>query len=141
MVSDSMRPDIEFEGMIDAFRQTIKKNGFIGLWRGTTANLVKVVPYAGTMFAVYETSKRFWLWWNGYSSSPLREIAIPGVDQGLNPPELKKWYQQQAAKGIDPHRGIPAPPPLQEHQQQAQSVKAASLKTSATNTPPKPTRP
>lgn len=137
-----MRPDVEFEGMIDAFRQTIKRNGFIGLWRGTTANLVKVVPYAGTMFAFYESSKRFWLWWNGYSSDPLREIAIPGIDQGMNPPQLREFYQKQAERGIDPRRGIPAPPPLQEHQQYAQYIKASTQSSKSNSiSPPKPTRP
>jgi hypothetical protein len=37
-----MKPDVEFHGMVDAFKQTVRKNGFMGLWRGTTANLLKV---------------------------------------------------------------------------------------------------
>jgi solute carrier family 25 protein 43 len=44
-VTDEMKPDIEFNGMLDAFRQTIRRNGILGLWRGTTANLVKVRPF------------------------------------------------------------------------------------------------
>ena len=34
--------DIEFRGMVDCFVQTIKINGVTGLWRGNTANLLKV---------------------------------------------------------------------------------------------------
>jgi solute carrier family 25 protein 43 len=79
-VSDEMRPDVEFNGMFDAFRQTIKKNGVLGLWRGTTANLAKVAPYAGIMFAAFEFCKRVFLYWNGYTESPFVDRPIPGVD-------------------------------------------------------------
>lgn len=143
-VKDHMKPDVEFEGMIDAFRQTVRKNGFFGLWRGTTANLAKVVPYAGAMFAFYETSKRFFLWWNGYSSSPIRDVPIPGVDQAMNPKQLRAWYQELADRGIDPRRGIPAPPSLQQQQETAQktaaaaAAAAASASTSTSSTGPTP---
>lgn len=56
-----MRPDIEFSGMIDAFRQTIKKNGFVGLWSGNFANLLKVLPFAGTTFMVYASCKKHFM--------------------------------------------------------------------------------
>ena len=34
--------DVQFKGMISAFVQTMKVNGVTGLWRGLTANLLKV---------------------------------------------------------------------------------------------------
>lgn len=54
-----MKPDIEFSGMMDAFRKTVKRNGFVGLWSGNAANLLKVVPFAGTTFAVYASCKNY----------------------------------------------------------------------------------
>ena len=36
------RVDVKFKGMTSAFVQTVKVNGFTGLWRGLTANLLKV---------------------------------------------------------------------------------------------------
>lgn len=94
-VKDDMRPDVEFDGMFDAFRKTIQKNGVLGLWAGTTANLAKVAPFAGLMFATFESSKRVCLWMNGYTSSPFTETLIPGVDQSMKPDELAKWYEEQ----------------------------------------------
>jgi len=94
-VSEDMKPDVEFTGMSDAFKQTVKKYGILGLWKGTTANLAKVAPYAGIMFAAFETCKRFFLWVNGYTSSPFVDSPIPGIDQGLRPEELKKFLAEQ----------------------------------------------
>ena len=37
--------DIQFTGMADAFVQTVRKNGILGLWSGTSANLAKVRPF------------------------------------------------------------------------------------------------
>jgi solute carrier family 25 protein 43 len=88
----SMRPDIEITGLWDALRKTIRLNGLVGLYAGITANLVKIVPYSGATFAVYEFCKRLSLWHNGYSQSPVAEIPKPGVDQSLNPSQLKQWY-------------------------------------------------
>jgi solute carrier family 25 protein 43 len=45
VVPADMKPDVEFHGVIDAFRQTVKKNGILGLWKGNLANLAKVAPY------------------------------------------------------------------------------------------------
>jgi len=97
-VSQVMRPDVEFNGMTDAFVQTIKKHGIMGLWKGTTANLAKVAPYAGIMFAAFEFCKRVFLWQNGYTESPWQDKPIPGVDQHLNPEQIKKWYAEQKNK-------------------------------------------
>lgn len=90
-----MKPDVQFNGLIDAFRQTVKQKGFFALWAGTTANLVKVVPYAGIMFATFEASKRAFLYTNGFTTSPLVDQPIPGVPQDLTPSQLKEWKLKQ----------------------------------------------
>ncbi|XP_014666467.1 PREDICTED: solute carrier family 25 member 43-like [Priapulus caudatus] len=40
--------DIEFNGMVDAFVQTVKKNGIFGLWRGTTATWLRLHHMPGS---------------------------------------------------------------------------------------------
>jgi len=97
-VSANMRPDVEFNGMTDAFIQTVRKYGPLGLWKGTTANLAKVAPYAGIMFASFEACKRFFLYSNGYTVGPFNSTPKPGVDQSLRPEELKKWMAEQKKK-------------------------------------------
>jgi len=94
-VSEDMRPDVEFTGMYDAFVQTVRKHGITGLWKGTSANLAKVAPYAGIMFAAFEFAKRVFLFQNGYTLSAFKDDPIPGIDQGLRPEELKKWLAEQ----------------------------------------------
>lgn len=88
----SMWPDIEVNGLWDALRKTVRTHGIIGLYAGTTANLVKVVPNIGATFATFEFCRRLFLWINGYSASPMQDIPKPGVDQTLSPSQLKQWY-------------------------------------------------
>jgi len=97
-VSANMRPDVEFNGMTDAFIQTVKKYGPLGLWKGTSANLAKVAPYAGIMFASFEAAKRVFLYTNGYTVGPFNSAPKPGVDQSLRPEELKRWLEEQKKK-------------------------------------------
>ena len=80
--------DVQFKGMVDAFRQTVRINGWVGLWRGTVANLIKVAPYSGFMFMSFEAAKRGFIYYNGYTVSPWKDKAKPGVDQSLKPHEL-----------------------------------------------------
>ncbi|XP_014666470.1 PREDICTED: solute carrier family 25 member 43-like [Priapulus caudatus] len=87
--------------MVDAFVQTVKKNGILGLWRGTTANLAKVAPYAGFMFMGFEASKRVFLYSNGYTTSPIWDNPKPGVDQSFTPTELAAWYKKEKELGHD----------------------------------------
>eukprot|EP00741_Cyanophora_paradoxa_P022650 tig00021493_g21875.t1 len=47
-----------YTGMMDCIRQTIAKEGFFGLYKGTTANLAKVTPFAAIQFAGYEQLKK-----------------------------------------------------------------------------------
>lgn len=81
---------VRYNGMTDCFVQTVQKDGIFGLWRGTTANLAKVVPYSGLRFLVLEQCFRVCLYMNGYTVSPFTSIPKPGVDQSLSPSELKK---------------------------------------------------
>lgn len=89
-----VQADVQFNGMLDCFRQTVKVNGVLGLWRGTTANLAKVAPYAGFMFFGFETAKKVFLYQNGYTTSPWVENLTPGVDQSLLPEELAKQLKK-----------------------------------------------
>jgi solute carrier family 25 protein 43 len=100
-VTKDMGPDVQFNGMVDCFIQTIRQHprGIFGLWSGTTANLAKVAPYAGIMFAAYEACKRGCLYLNGYTTSPFKDEPIPGVPQDLTPGELKKWLDSNKTGG------------------------------------------
>lgn len=82
--------DVHFTGMADCFRQTVKNKGVLGLWRGLTPSLLKIVPYFGVMFSTFEFCKRVCLYRNGYIESPLNYKLTPGVDQSLHPQELRE---------------------------------------------------
>ncbi|XP_073417070.1 solute carrier family 25 member 43 [Dendrobates tinctorius] len=97
--------DVHFNGVLDCFRQIVKTKGVLGLWSGLTANLVKVVPYFGLMFATFECTKRFFLYKNGYTVSPLSNQLMPGVDQSLGPQELeelRKFLRHKNLKNRNP---------------------------------------
>jgi solute carrier family 25 protein 43 len=94
-VSAEMRPDVEFNGMIDCVVKTVKQNGVLGLWRGTTANLAKVAPFAGIMFASFEAAKRFFLYQNGYTTTPFKDLPKEGIDQSLRPDQLAEFLAKQ----------------------------------------------
>ncbi|XP_061454244.1 solute carrier family 25 member 43 isoform X1 [Rhineura floridana] len=83
--------DIHFTGMVDCFKQTVKTKGVLALWNGLTANLLRIVPYFGVMFSTFEFCKRVCLYRNGYIDSPLSYKLTPGVDQSLQPQELKEF--------------------------------------------------
>ncbi|NWQ80409.1 S2543 protein, partial [Columbina picui] len=68
--------DVHFTGMADCFRQTVKNKG--------------IVPYFGVMFSTFEFCKRVCLYRNGYIESPLNYKLTPGVDQSLQPQELRE---------------------------------------------------
>ncbi|NXH15065.1 S2543 protein, partial [Bucco capensis] len=82
--------DVHFTGMADCFRQTVKYKGVLGLWSGLTPSLLKIVPYFGVMFTTFEFCKRVCLYRNGYIESPLNYKLTPGVDQSLQPQELRE---------------------------------------------------
>ncbi|KAM9538218.1 solute carrier family 25 member 43 [Guaruba guarouba] len=82
--------DVYFTGMADCFRQTVKNKGVLGLWSGLTPSLLKIVPYFGVMFSTFEFCKRVCLYRNGYIESPLNYKLTPGMDQSLQPQELRE---------------------------------------------------
>lgn len=87
--------DIEFRGMKDCFVQIIKSNGVTGLWRGNTANLLKIVPNAGLMILAFESAKRSFLFSNGYTESPFSEVLKDDVDQSMTPYELNLYRYKE----------------------------------------------
>lgn len=81
--------DVQFKGMTGAFVQTVKVNGITGLWRGLSANLLKIAPNAGIMFLSFEYSKRIFLFYNGFTESPFSHVPKVYVDQSMSPKELR----------------------------------------------------
>ncbi|XP_002733121.2 solute carrier family 25 member 43-like, partial [Saccoglossus kowalevskii] len=71
--------DVRFHSLTMGFRVIIDRHGIVGLWRGLTANLLKVVPYHGLMFATFEALRRFYLYENGYTRSALDDSPKPGT--------------------------------------------------------------
>ncbi|CAI5720298.1 unnamed protein product [Peronospora destructor] len=47
-----------YRGMVDCFRKVIRDEGPLALYRGTSANLARIMPYAALMFSTYETTKK-----------------------------------------------------------------------------------
>ncbi|XP_065616059.1 mitochondrial adenine nucleotide transporter ADNT1, partial [Quercus suber] len=48
---------LEYTGMIDAFRKTVRHEGFGALYKGLVPNSVKVVPSIAIAFVTYEVVK------------------------------------------------------------------------------------
>ncbi|TGZ77404.1 mitochondrial carrier [Ascodesmis nigricans] len=46
-----------YTGMVDVTMRTLNTEGFLGLWRGLTPNLMKVLPAVSISYLVYENSK------------------------------------------------------------------------------------
>ena len=90
--------DVEFTGLWDCACKTVKKNGVLGLWRGTLANLAKVAPYAGLMFFFNEICKNYYYYKNGYTTSPWKAIPKEGVDQSWSIQELREHMAEEERK-------------------------------------------
>lgn len=61
----------QYAGMSDCFKKIVRHEGFFGLYKGTGANLAKVAPYAGIMFATWEQCKLAFVWYNkAYQKGP-----------------------------------------------------------------------
>lgn len=86
---------IHYNGMIDCMVQTVKKDGIFGLWRGTTANLIKVTPYAGMIFLGFEFTKRIFLFKNGYTTNPFKEVFDPEVNQNWKPHQVAEFKKKK----------------------------------------------
>jgi len=48
----------KYSGSVDCIRKILAKEGFLGLYKGTIANLLRVGPFAAIQFAIYEYLKR-----------------------------------------------------------------------------------
>ncbi|XP_027079642.1 mitochondrial adenine nucleotide transporter ADNT1 [Coffea arabica] len=51
------RVPLEYSGMVDAFRKTVRHEGFGALYKGLVPNSVKVVPSIAIAFVTYEVAK------------------------------------------------------------------------------------
>lgn len=56
--SGTLLHDHQYDGIIDVAQQTIRKEGYGGLFKGMSLNLVKVVPSVSITYIVYEQVKR-----------------------------------------------------------------------------------
>ncbi|MQL94410.1 hypothetical protein Taro_027070, partial [Colocasia esculenta] len=68
-----------YKGIIDCFNRTIKEEGFLSLWRGNTANVIRYFPTQALNFAFKDYFKRlfnfkkdkdgYWKWFAGNLAS------------------------------------------------------------------------
>ena len=49
---------VQYGSFVDAFRTTLKREGFTGLYKGLVPNLLRVMPQSAVTFLVYETVMR-----------------------------------------------------------------------------------
>jgi solute carrier family 25 phosphate transporter 23/24/25/41 len=54
-----VRAPVQYNGMVDAFRKTVKNEGLRALYKGLVPNSVKVVPSIAIAFVTYELMKDF----------------------------------------------------------------------------------
>ena len=54
----------------------------------------QIVPNAGLLFLSFESSKRFFLYNNGYTVSPFSDDAKSDVDQSMSPYELQAYQSR-----------------------------------------------
>ena len=47
----------QFKGIIDVYRKTLQKDGFVGLYRGFVIAFVGLCVYRGLQFGIYDTFK------------------------------------------------------------------------------------
>ncbi|XP_057810341.1 mitochondrial adenine nucleotide transporter ADNT1-like [Salvia miltiorrhiza] len=57
VTGDGTRVPLEYTGMVDAFRKTVRYEGFGALYKGLGPNSVKVVPSIAIAFVTYEVVK------------------------------------------------------------------------------------
>merc|ERR1711937_215972 len=53
-----------------------QSEGFLGLYKGTVPNLLKVCPYAAIMWAGYEQARRFFGWCNRNGYNPMMDADL-----------------------------------------------------------------
>ena len=47
----------QYNGIVDCFKQILRQEGPLALYRGLTPSLVGIIPYAGIDLSVYEVLK------------------------------------------------------------------------------------
>ncbi|CAM6089737.1 unnamed protein product [Calypogeia fissa] len=57
MSDGTVKAPVQYSGMVDAFRQTVRNEGFLALYKGLLPNSVKVVPSIALAFVTYEFMK------------------------------------------------------------------------------------
>ena len=63
------------------FRNIVRNEGFAALWRGNTATMVRVFPYAGTQFMIFD-------WWKTVFLEGRKEGTIGRMSNEKN----SEWY-------------------------------------------------
>lgn len=76
------RLDRKFNGIVDCFSRTIKNEGFVSLWRGNTANVIRYFPTQALNFAFRDTYKSMFAFKkerDGYAKWMMGNLASGGV--------------------------------------------------------------
>ncbi len=78
----SGRLDRKYAGIGDAFGRTIKQEGYLSLWRGNTANVIRYFPTQALNFAFRDTYKSMFAFKkerDGYAMWMAGNLASGGV--------------------------------------------------------------
>ncbi|XP_041363028.1 ADP,ATP carrier protein 3, mitochondrial-like [Gigantopelta aegis] len=73
----------QFSGMIDVYRQTLKSDGFVGLYRGFVISCVGIVVYRGCYFGFYDTIKPIMLGDNAGLAASFALGYVVTISSGL----------------------------------------------------------
>lgn len=70
----------EYNGIMDAGRQIIAKEGVRGMFTGLGISLIRDVPFSGIFYPIYNTSKQFYRFWlvdhNPFSDNKTVNLAL-----------------------------------------------------------------
>ena len=83
----SGRLDRKYNGIIDCFRRTAGQEGFVSLWRGNTANVIRYFPTQALNFAFRDTYKSMFAFKkerDGYAKWMAGNLASGGVSAAKN---------------------------------------------------------
>jgi len=78
----SGRLDRKYSGIIDCFRRTVAQEGFVSLWRGNTANVIRYFPTQALNFAFRDTYKSMFAYKkerDGYAKWMMGNLASGGA--------------------------------------------------------------
>lgn len=82
----SGRLDRKYGGIGDCFKRTIADEGFVSLWRGNTANVIRYFPTQALNFAFRDTYKSMFAFKkerDGYGKWMAGNLASGGVSQSV----------------------------------------------------------